>query len=134
MKLADILEKYDTVLLDQISSDKVDETISLRLPRPVIIQEIVTALSSLSYISEKIGYAKPPNYAILDLILHAPDYTVEVEDFRDKVLEHVSQLTAKRKCLKIYLAQKTIIYILRYFEEPGKQMAQLTKLNQALWY
>jgi hypothetical protein len=35
MKLVTILEKYDTILLDQISSDKVDETISLRLPRPV---------------------------------------------------------------------------------------------------
>jgi len=59
MKLVDILEKFDTALLDQISADKIDEAINLRLPRPVIIQEIVSALSSQSYISNKILYGKP---------------------------------------------------------------------------
>jgi hypothetical protein len=39
MKLYEILETYDTHLLDQISADKVDETITLRLPATVSIKE-----------------------------------------------------------------------------------------------
>ena len=72
MKLIHILEKYDTALLDQISADKVDEAISLRLPQPVIIQEIISALSSQSYIANKILYCKPPAFAILNLIFYSP--------------------------------------------------------------
>ena len=93
MKLIHILEKYDAALLDQISADKVDETISLRLPQPVIIQEIISALSSQSYIANKILYCKPPAFAILNLILQAPDCTVEVESFRLNVLNYIKELS-----------------------------------------
>jgi hypothetical protein len=95
MKLSQILGKYDTTLLDQISADKVDETLSLRLPQPVIIQEIISALSSQSYISGKILYCKPPAFAILNLIIQSPDFSVEIESFREKVLEYVKQLSAR---------------------------------------
>ncbi len=93
MKLQHILEKYDTALLDQISADKVDETINLRLPQSVIIQEIISALSSQSYISNKILYCKPPAFAILNLIIQAPDFMVEVESFRVKVLDYIRELS-----------------------------------------
>ena len=95
MKLLPILEKYDTVLLDQISADKVDEAITLRLPQSVIIQEIISALSSQSYISNKILYGKPPTFGILNLILQSPDFMAEVEGFRAKVLDYVRELSAR---------------------------------------
>ncbi|PWV49512.1 BREX system ATP-binding domain-containing protein [Chitinophaga sp. S165] len=95
MKLVNILENYDTTLLDQLSADKVDEAISLRLPHSVVIQEIISALSSQSYISDKITYAKPPTFAILNLILQSPSCMVEVEGFRTRVLDHINELTSR---------------------------------------
>ena len=86
MKLLPILNTYSTVLLDQISADKVDEVLNLRLPQSVIVQEIISALGSQSYISGKIHYAKPSAFAILDLIIQSPGCMVEVEGFREKVL------------------------------------------------
>ncbi len=100
MDLKQILEKYDTTLLDQISTDKIDEVISIRLPTSVAIQEIISALSSLSYVSGKITYAKPPTFAILNLILNAPENKVEIEGFREKVLSYVEELTVKAIELK----------------------------------
>lgn len=99
MRLQEILQKYDDSLLDQISSDKVDEAISLRLPRPLIIQEIVMALSSLSYISEKITYAKPPAFAILDILLQSPGNRVNIERFREQVIEYVNKLSQKAEAM-----------------------------------
>jgi hypothetical protein len=95
MKLLQILEGYDTILLDQISSDKVDETISLRLPQLVIIQEIVSALSSQSYISDRILYAKPPTFAILNLVLQSQDCIVEVDGFKTRALDYIRELSLK---------------------------------------
>lgn len=95
MKLSAILDKYDTSLLDQISADKVDETISLRLPQSVIIQEIASALGSLSYVANKITYARPPAFAIMDLLLNAPSHMLEVEGFREKVLTYIQELSEK---------------------------------------
>lgn len=93
MNLSTILDNYETVLLDQISADKVDETINLRLPRTAIIQEVTAALSSLSYVSEKVTYAKPPTYAMLNLLLHAPDYKLPAEGFRESVVSMIKELT-----------------------------------------
>lgn len=95
MKLVNILEGYDTTLLDQLSADKVDEAISLRLPHSVVIQEIISALSSQSYISDKITYAKPPTFAILNLILQSPSCMVAVEGFRTRVLDYAKELTSR---------------------------------------
>src|SRR5690349_8343596 len=95
MKLLEILNAYDTVTLDQISADKVDEVLSLKLPPSVITQEIISALSSQSYISKKILYAKPPTFAILNLVLQSPDYMTKVEGFRDNVFDYIKQLMTR---------------------------------------
>jgi hypothetical protein len=95
MLLSHVLASYDTILLDQIAADKIDETINLRLPQPIIIQEIVSALSSQSYISNKILYSKPPSFAMLNLILQSEGYMIEVEGFREKVLGYIHELSAR---------------------------------------
>lgn len=111
MKLHHILEKYDTTLLDQISADKIDEAINLRLPMTVIIQEIISALSSQSYISNKIVYGKPPTFAILNLILQSEGYMVDVEHFREKVLHYVNELTKRSGHNKVSEVKNPQLYV-----------------------
>lgn len=106
MTIASLLEKYETSLLDQISADKIDQTISLRLPRTVIVQEIISALGSLSYISSKVTYGKPPVFAILNLILNAPEYMVEVEGFRERVMAYVRELEARTEDMRHFRADR----------------------------
>lgn len=101
MKLFSILEKYDTVFLDRIAADKVDDSIGLRLPQTVIVQEIISALSSQSYIAGKIQYARPPVFAFLNLILESPDGMRSIDGFRDLVAAHLNEISAQAAALNI---------------------------------
>ena len=55
MKIFKILEKYSDVAIDQLAADKVDESANLRLPRNIIVQEIISALSSLTYVHKSVN-------------------------------------------------------------------------------
>jgi hypothetical protein len=111
MKLSSILEAYDTSLLDHVSSDKIDQAITLRLPQAVVIQEVISALGSQSYISGKVVYSKPPTFAILNLILQSPDFMVEAEGFREKVLTYVEELSQRAAQSKITYNKNPQLYI-----------------------
>lgn len=111
MKLSDVLNNYDTVILDQISADKVDDVLSLRLPPSVVTQEIISALSSQSYIAKKILYAKPPTFAILNLILQSPEYMIGIEGFKEKVFDYVKQLMIRAAQSKNSHIKNTQLYI-----------------------
>lgn len=110
MKLKEILESYDTQLLDQIAADKVDEAITLRLPQSVIVQEIISALSSQSYVSSKVLYGKPPIYAILNLLLQSPDSMTEIEGFQSKVLNYVAELKKEASHRRFPGGKDTLLY------------------------
>jgi len=142
MKLLHILEKYDTTLLDQISSDKVDEAMNLRLPQPVIIQEITSALSSQSYISNKILYGKPPTFAMLHLILQSPDFMVEAEGFQAKVLAYIKELSVRANQTKTHHEKNPQLYIKilrKAWENDGRidkneaQILELVKCEFGIW-
>ena len=142
MKLLHILEKYDTALLDQISADKVDEAINLRLPQPVIIQEITSALSSQSYISNKILYGKPPTFAILNLILQSPDFMVEAEGFQARVLDYIKELSVRATQTKTHHEKNPQLYIKilrKAWENDGRidkseaQILELVKYEFGIW-
>jgi len=142
MKLHNILEKYDTTLLDQISADKIDEAINLRLPLIVIVQEIISALSSQSYISNKIAYGKPPTFAILNLILQSEGYMVDVEGFREKVLDYVKELSnraATNNNSKEKNPQLYIKILKRAWENDGQidksesHILELVKYELGIW-
>jgi hypothetical protein len=143
MKLNEVLEKYDSALLDQISSDKVDEAILLRLPKSITIQEIISALSSLSYISNKITYAKPPTFAILNLILSSPENIVEIEGFRDKVLSYVKDLCNKADSLKDFLNDKNFELYIKvlnrtwendgYIDKSESFILELLRVELGIW-
>jgi hypothetical protein len=97
MKLIDIIEKYSDGAIDQISTDKVNESANLRLPRSIVIQEISAALSSLSYIASVLAPAKPPTYAFIKLIIDAPNHIVPVEGFQEKVMLTTEEMTQRAK-------------------------------------
>ncbi|HAB51672.1 MAG: hypothetical protein A2315_17610 [Ignavibacteria bacterium RIFOXYB2_FULL_35_12] len=95
MKIFKILEKYSDVAIDQLAADKVDESANLRLPRNIIVQEIISALSSLTYVAEALAPSKPPNYAFIKLLLEAQDHMLPVEGFQEKVMQATFEMTTK---------------------------------------
>lgn len=97
MKLAEILEKYSNSAIDQIAADKVDESANLRLPRNIIIQEICSALNSLSYISSVLEPTRPPTYAFIKLLLDSPEHKMPIEGFQEKVMETTKKMTERAK-------------------------------------
>jgi len=95
MKLIEILGKYSDPAIDQLAADKVDEAANLRLPRSVITQEIQAALSSLSYVASALAPSRPPTYAFIKLLLHAPNHLQPVEGFQEKVLSTTKEMTQR---------------------------------------
>jgi len=95
MKVNELLADYSDEDLDRLARDKVDEVLNLRLPRQVLIQEIASALSSLSYVAKTLAPTRPPTYAFLKLLLDAPDYSTPVQGFRDAVLAQTDELTQR---------------------------------------
>jgi len=93
MKLDDILSKYSEVAIDQLATDKMEESASLRLPRNIVQQEVAAGLASLSYVGNVLAVSKPPTYAILKVLLDSENYTHPVEGFRDKTFALAKELS-----------------------------------------
>ncbi|MCK4830896.1 DUF2791 family P-loop domain-containing protein [bacterium] len=93
MNILQILEKYSDAAIDQLAADKIDESANLRLPRNIIVQEIASALSSLTYVAGALAPSKPPTYSFLKLLLESPDYTLPVEGFQERVLQATKEMT-----------------------------------------
>lgn len=95
MKIHEVLEKYSDVAIDQLAADKVDESANLRLPRNIVIQEIVAALSSLTYVADALAPCRPPTYAFIKLLLETPGHAMPVEGFQEIVMQTTSEMTSK---------------------------------------
>ena len=106
MKILEILEKYSDAAIDQLAADKVDESAHLRLPRTVILQEIASALSSLTYVAGALAPSRPPTYAFIKRLLEAPDYMLSIEGYQEKVLQATKEMTAKAQTGKGLSAEK----------------------------
>lgn len=94
MRVAEILAQYPDPSLDRLASDKIDEVANLRLPRPIVIEEIASALSSLSYVALALAPSRPPTYTFLRLLLDAPDHRVPVLGFREQVERTTDDLSS----------------------------------------
>ena len=81
MKTAEVLDSYADGDSDQLAADKVDEVSNLRLPRPVLIDEIAEALGSQSYVAAALAPIRPPAYACIKLLLDAPDHQLPASWF-----------------------------------------------------
>jgi len=95
MKVQEILEQYSDTALDKISADKMDETVNLRLPRSVIVQEIADALNSLTYVAKVLAPTRPPTYAFLKHLLETPGYSLPIDGFQEKVFAETKGMTVK---------------------------------------
>jgi len=95
MKILEILKKYSDAAIDQLSADKVDESANLRLPRNIIIQEISSALSSLTYVASALAPSRPPTYAFIRNLLDAENYSLPVEGFQENVIKLTKEMTRK---------------------------------------
>jgi len=93
MKVQEILGQYSDSALDNISADKVDEAVNLRLPRSVVIQEVADALNSLTYVAKILAPTRPPTYVFLKLLFEASDYSLPIEGFQEKVLVETKEIT-----------------------------------------
>lgn len=107
MKLLEILEKYSDSAIDQLAIDKVDETATLRLPRKVVQQEVISALSSLSYIAKVLFTTRPPTYAIIKLLLDSEGQCLPIEGFREKVKATSEELTGLAKSGEVLGSNKS---------------------------
>jgi len=97
MKLLKILENYSDTAIDQIAADKVDESANLRLPRIVIIQEVSSALSSLTYVASALAPARPPTYAFIKILLESTNHSSPIEGFQAKVVQMTKDMTKRAK-------------------------------------
>ena len=95
MKLIKILENYSDSAIDQLAADKVDESANLRLPRSVIIQEVSSALSSLTYVASALAPARPPTYAFIKILLESTNHSSPIEGFQAKVLQMTKDMTKR---------------------------------------
>ncbi len=95
MKITEILDKYSDAAIYQIAADKIDESANLRLPRSVIIQEISSALNSLSFVASALAPSRPPTYAFIKLLLESPDYKQPIEGFQEKVMQTTKDMTKR---------------------------------------
>ncbi|TVM02704.1 MAG: hypothetical protein CV087_08980 [Candidatus Brocadia sp. WS118] len=125
MKILEILKKYSDAAIDQLAADKVDESANLRLPRTVIVQEIASALSSLTYVAGALAPSRPPTYAFIKLLLEAPDYRLPVEGYQEKVLHATKEMTTKAQSGKGLSAEKNYqlyINVLKNAWESGNEI------------
>ena len=106
MKLIQILKRYSDPAIDQLAADKVDESANLRLPRSIIVQEIQAALSSLSYVASALAPSRPPTYAFIKLLLHAPNHLQPVEGFQERVISITKEMTQRAQSGKGLSAEK----------------------------
>ncbi len=113
MELKEILESLSDEALDGLAADKVDVVSNIRLPRQVIIQEIASALSSLSYVAKVLAPARPPAFAFLRLLINAPEHCLSVEGFRRRVMDQTEQLAQRSSDGKGLSARKQYNLYLR---------------------
>lgn len=93
MRLKDILSLFSEDTLDQLARDKIDEVANIRLPRPVLEQEIASALSSFSYIAGVLAASHPPTYAFLKLLMESEDHTAMAGTYRQAVIQRTDRIT-----------------------------------------
>lgn len=95
MRAHEILEHYSDEDLQRLARDKIEEVANIRLPRQVVLQEIASALSSMSYVAKVLAPARPPTYAFLKLLLDEGDHVVDAHGFRSRVLALTDALTER---------------------------------------
>ena len=71
MKFYEILKKYTIETLEQLSSNKVMGVEIIRLPKEVLIEELMSIINKYSYINQKISLRNPPCFQMLNILIES---------------------------------------------------------------
>jgi hypothetical protein len=119
MKLRAILQQQPQESLEKLARENLSEIVDIRLPHTVLVDELAEVLASSAYVGAQISRRHPPCFAILNLLINAPNFTLPGEGFRQKVQEETGQMIA--------LASRTPI-----FPKP-KQYPLYLKMLSGAW-
>ena len=94
MKLRGILQQLSQESLENLARGKLSQVVDIRLPRTVLVDELAEVLASSAYVTTQVALRNPPCFAILNLLMNAPDFAVPAEGFRQKVQEETDRMVA----------------------------------------
>lgn len=92
MRLAHLLADTSTEELERLSHEhaRADEDLS----RPQLLDTIEGVLRSFRFVQEFLLNRQPPTFAIITLLLDAPDFSLPTTGFKDAVLAETSRIAA----------------------------------------
>jgi hypothetical protein len=90
MKLSDLLAETDLEDLERLAHEhaRMDDQLS----RPQLLNAIDSVLRSHRFLHEFLVNRRPPSFAIITLLLAAPDYALPTSGFREAVLAETARL------------------------------------------
>lgn len=94
MKLRDIFLQMPEEALEHLARERLSQVTDIRLPQTVLVDELAEVLGSSAYVSTHVGLRHPPCFAILDLLMNAPDHTLPTEGFRQKVQDATERMVS----------------------------------------
>lgn len=94
MKLREILLQLPEEGLESLARERLSQVTDIRLPKTVLVDELSEVLGSSTYVTAHVGLRHPPCFAILDLLMNAPDHALPAEGFRQKVEDATERMVS----------------------------------------
>ena len=113
MRLQNILQQLPQEALETLARQRISQVTDIRLPQSVLIDELAEALASVGYVSNCVTLKHPPSFAILHLLMNAPDYSLPTEYFFHKVREETDRMVALASRRPIFPKPKKYDFYLR---------------------
>jgi hypothetical protein len=94
MKIRPILQQLPPDGLEALARQRLSQVTDIRLPQSALIDELAEALTSFAFVSNQVVLRHPPSFAIIHLLINAPDYSLPTENFFHLVQEETSRMIA----------------------------------------
>lgn len=94
MKIRAILQQLSQDALEALARQRLSHVTDIRLPSMVLVDELGESLTSFAYVSSHVVLRHPPNFAIIHLLINAPDYSLPTENFRQHIREETDRMIA----------------------------------------
>ncbi len=94
MKIREILQQLPQDSLEALARQRLSQVADIRLPPSVLSDELADTLTSFSYINAHVVVRHPPSFAIINLLLNAPEYSLPAENFRQRVYDETDRMIA----------------------------------------
>lgn len=102
MKLKGILQLLPQESVESLARQTLSQVTDIRLPQTVLVDELSEVLGSSAYVTSQVASRHPPCFAILHLLLNAPDYSLPADGFRQKVEEETDRMIARAARIPIF--------------------------------